>query len=342
MKMKVLFIVSLLALVTTGAFAVWTYVSGIGSTGESGQFCDTDNGPPAPKGKLWITNYGTPSLLTPPSYVAVVDLLTDLVTIITSGKKNDGSPGSFFQAGGVAYDPMEDMIYCISRDADTVITGNQVYMLKFDPATLNPFPGCDLTALGFDNPGDIDVFTSGSLSYVVIVNKLDSQWGIFNPRLPAPPWLALPGNPWGTVTGWHINRGISCTPDGSMVLVADTDGNAVVRWDRQLNCSYVKNVVNFETGSASGESACEMDDYIGGNLHVLVSQTGKNKLIIMKAADGSVLDSIENVPGAQWELPRGASYSNDNANLYVVQFTGNKQMVAKFGVQTIVGDWIKY
>jgi hypothetical protein len=277
----------------------------------------------------------------------VYNLNTEVETVIPVGLTNVGAVGAYNQAGGVAYDPIEDLIYTISRDADAVAAGNQVYMFKYNPNTLAPVNGCDLTTLAFDNPGDIDVFTSGSKSFVVYVNKTDTQWGIFDPSLPTPIWSPVfPGNiPYGTATGWHVNRGISCTPDGSMVLIADSDGVKVTRWDRQPNNSYVQGT-DFAASLSGTPVACEMDDYfpLGGELHVLISQFDISTLLIKKASDGTTVDTITpNSTTPEWLDCRGAHYSNGTNNLYICVFDNTYKAIAKYtDAASGVGDWIKY
>ena len=55
---------------------------------------------------------------------------------------------------------------------------------------------------------------------------------------------------------------------------------------------------------------------------------------------GVAFDSV--VDASNLSYPRGASYSNDNTKLYIVQFTGLAPFVQKFDGQTKVADWVKY
>jgi hypothetical protein len=351
MKIKVLFFVVCLVLATGFCFSIpWVYDSGIGRTGAQNHYCDVDN--TAGRGQLWVTNYGNPWGVPPGTPdAAVYDLNTEIETVISSGLLNNGAAGIYYSPGGVAYDPIENLIYTITRDGDSVTADNQPYMFKYIPSTLAPVNGCDLTNIitvswpeDVPNPGDIDVFTSGTKSYVVFVNKIAAQWGIFDPNLPTAIWSPVfPGNPYGA-PGWHVNRGISCTPDGSMVLIADTDGFKVTRWDRQLNNSYVQGT-DFAT-LLGAPAACEMDDYfpLGGELHVLISQWDISTLLIKKASDGTTVDTISpNALTPEWIDCRGAHYSNGTNNLYICVFDNTYKAIAKYtDAASGVGDWIKY
>lgn len=332
MRMRLVALVAILfILMASGAFALWIYrYSYPPWANESGQFCDTDSA-----GKLWVTDYGTPGV----SQLIVYDHVTSpALAFITTGLLNDGvTVGSYVQAGGVAYDPTEDLIYAITRDADTVTAGNQNYMYKYNPATLAPAAGCDLTtALLMDNPGDIDVITSGtSYTYVVFTNKVAAQWGIFDPRIPVPVWIEGPF----VDTGSHINRGISATPDGTKVFLGDESDDDVDIWDKRLPATpgplYTKRGAPLEAETAGNHSACEVDQ---GD--VLVSLSGAAKLKIYDANTEALIDTVSD---GILTVPRGAAYSNDGQTLYIVQFTGLAPVVRVYTPpQAGVEDWLLY
>lgn len=342
MRVKSMIVVIAILSLTCGAFAAWTFSKSMNpATGESCQFCDTDN--VGAKGQLWVTDYGTPGT----TQLLVYDLNTGNVnpTIIPNGLLNDGSTvGAYTQAGGVAYDPQEDLIYTITRDADTVTPLNQVYMFKYIPSTLTAVAGCDLTGLVFgsppapvDNPGDIDVLTSGGLTYVVFTNKVSEEWGIFDPRLPLAVWAEGPY----AAPGWYLNRGISCTPDGMKVFRGDEQVDEVPVWNKQPGSSplYVKSGTPLDNTAGGDQSACEVDDF-GGGLHVLASITATSTLKIYDAMTSALLDTV--VDATNLSLPRGAAYANDDGALYIAQFTSTVPVVQEFTQGTGVDNWFQY
>ncbi len=267
----------------------WKVRFHFGPKNESGQFAALDH-----EGKLWVTDYGSPG--TAQIVVFNPDSTQADFSPITKGLDENGAEVTIAHPGGVAY--YDSIIYVISYD------NKKVLRFKTDGTPLNGW------ALNFA-PGDLDITQTG---YVFIVHKVEAMFSVFDLN-----GNELKGSPFGA-TGWHINRGISVTRDGSKVFLADESSDVIAMWEGGIvgsdTCHYEQGN-DFMTG-LNNPSACEID----AADRMWISNTSGNEIIIADL-NGNVKQTIS------VERPRGVAVDYDNEVAYVVHFTGLHKMVSK-------------
>lgn len=286
-------LMAFIALPNNLLFADWMVTDTFGPTGESGQFCAVDS-----EGKLWITDYGSAGV-----YVFNSDGTQASFSPIVNGKDNSGNDITIQSPGGVAY--FDGVVYIVNY------SGNYIQRFKeTDGTALNGWQ----TALG--SPGDIDIDDAGN---VFVIKKVAAQFAVYDTL-----GNELTGSPFGT-EGWHINRGISVTDDGSKVLLADESDDLVAVWEGSVTdgtASYTAGT-DLMTG-LTNPSACELDP--DGN--VWISNSGGNEVII-SSLDGTVSQTITGV-----STPRGAGFDFANSTAYITHFTADVAMVSKLQMIT--------
>ncbi|MCD6376569.1 MAG: DUF4623 domain-containing protein, partial [Caldisericaceae bacterium] len=267
----------------------WKVRFHFGPKNEAGQFAALDH-----EGKLWVTDYGAPGT----SQVVVFNPDSTMADFspITKGLDENGAEVGIANPGGVAY--YDSIIYVISY-------GNKkVLRFKADGTPLNGW------ALNF-GPGDLDIDQNG---YIFIAHKVEAMFSVFDLN-----GNELKGSPFGTA-GWHINRGISVTKDGSKVFLADESSDKIAMWQGAIigsdSCHY-EEAADFMTG-LNDPSACEID----AADRMWISNTSDNELIITDL-DGDVKQRIT------VERPRGVAVDYTNKVAYVIHFTGMHKMVSK-------------
>ncbi|WP_456408946.1 choice-of-anchor J domain-containing protein [Caldithrix abyssi] len=279
-----------LLLLSTMVMAEWRVDVAFGPTGESGQFAAVDS-----DGKLWVTDYGTPG--TASVRVFNADTTEAAFSPITSGLDETGASVSILYPGGVAV--FGDTIYVISYS-------NQLVMRFLKDGTA--LTGWKLSF----SPGDLDIDANG---HVFIAHKVEAMFSVFDIN-----GNELKGSPFG-VTGWHINRGIGVTADGSKVFLADESSDVIAYWKGSFvgtDSCYFEKQPDFMTG-LSDPSACEIDP--DGN--IWISNTGNNEVLVADTS-GNVLQTISGL-----EAPRGAAFDWANNTAYVIHFTSAVKMVTR-------------
>ena len=281
---------STLLVFTSFSFAQWRVDLTFGPKGESGQFAAVDS-----EGKLWVTDYGSPG--SPGVRVFNSDTTEAAFSPLTQGLDETGAVADLQNPGGVAV--FGDTIYVISY-------GNKLVMRFLTDGTA--LKGWKLSFA----PGDLDIDQNG---HVFIGHKVEAMFSVFDIN-----GNELKGSPFGA-TGWHINRGISVTTDGSKVFLADESDDVIAYWSGGFigadSCHFEKQT-DFMTG-LNNPSACEIDP--DGNMWI--SNTGNNEIIITDL-DGNVQETVSNL-----NSPRGAAFDFANNFAYVVHFTSAVKMVTR-------------
>ncbi len=280
----------------------WVKDGEFGPSGESAQYCAVDG-----EGKLWVTNYGAPG--TQGLHVFSVDTMEVDFSPITTGLDETGAEVDVLHPGGVAFH--DGIVYVISYDNKKILRYNAA-----DGTPLNGF------ALGF-SPGDVDIDDNGN---IFVCYKVAAQFAVYDKD-----GNEMKGSPLGAA-GWHINRGMSVTGDGSKVFLADESSDVIALWEGSIingdSVSYTQGA-DFMTG-LSNPSACEID--AAGRMWI--SNSSANEVIIAEL-DGTVLQTIPDLLN-----PRGAAVDYTNKAAYVVHFTGSNKMATKLveGVPVVVED----
>lgn len=268
-------------------FSEWAVGDTIGPKGESAQFAAVDY-----EGKLWVTSYGTPGNVG--LYIFNSDGTQAPFSPITAGLDENGNTFNIANAGGVAY--YDSVIYAISDNPGAV--------LRFKASDGTPLNGWTVSY----RTGDIDVDNAG---HVFVAHKVEAMFSVYNVD-----GTELTGSPFG-VTGWHINRGISVTLDGSKVFLADESSDVIAMYTGSISGTVADYTMgaDFMTG-LSNPSACEIDP----NGRMWISNTGANEVIITEI-DGTILQTI-----SDFTSPRGTAFDFDNKLAYVIHFSGEVNM----------------
>ncbi|NOX88123.1 MAG: hypothetical protein GXO77_03790, partial [Calditrichaeota bacterium] len=281
---------SILLLLVSFSQAEWKVLHSFGPEGESGQFAAVDS-----EGKLWVTDYGTPG--SPSVRVFNADTTEAAFSPVTKGLDETGTEVDIQTPGGVAV--FGDTVYVISYGNKKVLR-----FLK-DGTALNGW------ALSF-SPGDIAIDADG---HVFIVHKVEAMFSVFDIK-----GNELKGSPFGTA-GWHINRGIGVTSDGSKVFLADESSDVIALWEGSFigdDSTHFEKSTDFMTG-LNNPSACEIDP--DGN--IWISNTGNNEVLVADMS-GNVLETLSGL-----NTPRGSAFDFANNFAYVIHFTSAHKMVTK-------------
>ena len=171
-------------------------------------------------------------------------------------------------------------------------------------------PGIDLPYY----PGDVDIDAKG---LIYVVDKISEQWYVYSPE-----GQLVPGGHYGQNNGYHIQRGISVTPDGKRVyLISDTDHNVKV-WEGQstlssANYTRKKNLVEELTPQSS--SVDVMDD---GTVWVSYFSEG---MIVAFDKNHRILGQISGGRIPSLSGPRGIAFDPDGKNIWVISLFGQVQ-----------------
>lgn len=283
------------------AFPDWRVQKTMGPTGESGQYAVVDN-----YNQLWVTDYGTPG--TCRIFVFNPDGSQAWFSPITSALDDTGAVLSLTgqQMGGVAY--YNGVVYAISYVAKKIVRFN-----SYDGSPLNAIP------ISF-SAGDLDIDQYGR---IFVAYKTAAQFAVFDAN-----GVQMKGSPFG-VTGWSVNRGLSVTPDGSKILLANETKNLVYEWNGIYptadSASFEKDTTDFVRG-LNKPSACEIDAYS----NVWISNSGANEFVVTDMS-GTILKRIPNLTAV-----RGAAFDNTNNYAYAIHFTSAVPMVSQ--LEPLVDD----
>jgi len=306
-------VVALFATLALGAQAAWVFDSNIGPSGESAQYIDIDS-----QGDIWVTNYATP---TAGVGAAVVVFSADgsTSTIINQGQIAS-APSAYAQPGGVAADRDNGIVYVVGAYAAPLA------IYAYNDATNAAIDGISLTGLAWNSPGDIDVFTSGTKTYLAMTKKVAAQWGVLDPAIGAPTAYV---HEYG-VTGWHVNRGISVDKATKRVYSPSESADEVRVWD-YTPAGWVAGTA-IAVGVAD-PSASEVD--AAGNVYV---SCGGDESVRIYDNAGALLETITDA--ANLIDPRGTAFGA--SKLYIAQFNSGKPMVAVFVPGADVSDWSEF
>ena len=306
-SIKILLLIACMAILVTGAYASWTFDKAVGPIGESCQFIDVDT-----QGDVWVTDYAVPG--TPQIFVFTA--AGDIATTIGVGQMS-GAPQALLNMGGVACDTDNGIVYIVNY-ADKQI-------LKFDDTTNAPMDGIDLAGVTPNSPGDVDIITSGSKNWVVLVNKVSAEWGILDPDILAPIAYQVQFG----IVGWHVNRGVGVNNTTKDVYIADESSHIVAVWNQTGPETWVQGA-NLDT-TPGGQSACEVD--AGG--YVYVSRYIVNEI---ECYDSSHV-LVETITD-QVIAPRGCGFGA--SKLYNVRFDSAQQVLGIYDGASGITDWVEY
>ncbi|MBI9072772.1 MAG: T9SS type A sorting domain-containing protein [Melioribacteraceae bacterium] len=262
------------------AIDYWKKTVSFGMSGQSVQYSAVDG-----EGKVWATNYGVPGEVG--LYVFNSDTTQASFSPITTGLNENGEVIELSQVGGVAYS--DGVIYAISYATKTVV--------KYNAADGTPLNGWTLAF----SPGDLDIDVSGN---IYVGNKVAAMFSVFNSE-----GIEYKGSPVG-VAGWHINRGLSVTRDGSKVFLADESSDKIAMFEGGIvssdSCAFVAGE-DFKNSGLTDPKACEIDPF--GRMWI--SDYGNNRVLIY-GLDKTLIQeiSITNPDGAAFDYENGLAYIN--------------------------------
>lgn len=308
-------VVALFATLALGAQAAWVFDSNIGPSGESAQYIDIDS-----QGDIWVTNYATP---TAGVGAAVVVFSADgsTSTIISQGQIAS-APVAYSQPGGVAADRDNGIVYTTGR-YDT----NQA-IFAYNDATNAAIDGISLTGLAWHSPGDIDVFTSGTKTYIAMTKKTAAQWGVLDPAIGAPTAYV---HEYG-VAGWHLNRGIGVDKATKRVYSPSESADEVRVWNYTPAGWVAGTAIASGLGDINQRGA-EVD--AAGNVYV--SCNNDHTVRIYDNA-GTALETIADATN----LVRPSGVAFGASKLYIAQFTSAAPMISVWVPGADVSDWSEF
>ncbi|MFB3896051.1 MAG: polysaccharide deacetylase family protein [bacterium] len=275
----------------------YKYVGTVGMDWRMPSYGDIDT-----EGKLWVCDYVAGRVR-----VFLPDGKEASFSPITQGMKQNGETIPIRAPSGIAVTPNGEVWVSIaSRFGAIQHTG----IFRYSATDGKMLPGIDLSF----TPGDLD---SDAQGLVYLVDKLSEQWYIY-----APEGKPVLGSPFGTSTAFHIQRGISVTPDGSKVYIISESKNNVRVWEGKATpeSAAYKQIENLiDNLSAQSGSVDVMDD---GTVFVSCFSEGMmlafdrhHKLIGRISGDGA-----PSISG-----PRGVAFTPDGKDLWIISMFGQVQ-----------------
>lgn len=281
---------------TWGNFTAW---------GQSCQHLATD-----PEGNIWVTNYGAPGRVG--VYVFNSKGAQLSFSPITAGITFSGVTLNFREAGGVAYNPIDGLMYVVSRDT-SALAPSRIY--RYDRTTGAPTTGIDNP---WGNPAAIDIDTAG---IIYAANKLNPSFVTIDPV------SGFITSSTGATGG--VNRGGCVTPDGSRFFIANEGSDNVIVFSGSTSGGYTQ-ITTFATEAGTDPCAVNIVDDI-----IIVSKTTGYKIEFYSLSDYSYLgmvdmkSSLEGL-GSLVNGPvkaRGVAISSDSTKFYTANFSSVGPMV---------------
>jgi len=280
----------------TGA-TTFTYINTT-SSGNGMMFVGVDS-----SGKVWETNYGAPGI--PAVYVFDKDGGEVSFSPILFGISASGVTTQIIQPGGVAYNPIDNLMYVVSRD-----TSNISHVFRFDPTT-----GAATTGLIdgiFGNPGSVAIDTAGNVFWQ---NKVGSDFVTIN-------YLTGATTSVTAGTGGGNNRGCGVTPDGSTYFQANDVTNLIHVYTGSIAAGYTLATTLSIAGAPSAVDV--IDDKFA------VSRTSAYAIDLYQLGTYAYITSIDMQNSSLFGLgasaygpvkPRGVAISKDSTRLFVANFS---------------------
>ncbi len=281
---------------TSGA-TTFTYINTTAS-GNGMMFVAVD-----PSGMVWTTDYGAPGI--PAAYVFDKNGGEVSFSPILFGITAAGETTKIIQPGGVAYNPMDNLMYVVSRD-----TSNISHIFRFDRTTGAPTTG--LIDGIFGNPGSVAIDTAGNVFWQ---NKVGSDFVTIN-YLTGATTSVTPG------TGGGNNRGCGVSADGSTFYQANDITNLVHVYTGSIAAGYTLATTITSSGACSGVDV--IDDKFA------VSKTSAYQIDLYQVGTYAYITSIDLQNSSLLGLgakyygpikPRGVAISSDSTRLFVANFS---------------------
>ena len=276
------------------------------SWGQSCQYVAVD-----PEGNIWVTNYGAPGR----GGVYVFNSKGAQLSFspITAGITFSGETLNTKELGGVAYNPVDGLMYVTSRDTST-LAPSRIY--RYNRTTGDATTGLDTP---WGNPAAIAIDAGGT---VYSANKLNPSFVTIDPLT-------------GFITSstgatGSVNRQCAVTPDGSRVFIASEATDNILVYSGSTSGGYTL-ATTFANEALTDPGGV---DIIGDV--IAVSKTNGYKIEFYSLADYSYLgmvdtkSSMEGLGSAVYGpfKPKGMAINNDSTWLYVANFSSFGPMLA--------------
>lgn len=254
------------------------------------------------EGKLWICDYAAARVR-----VFLPDGKEAIFSPITQGMRQNGETMPIRAPSGIAVTPTGEVWVSIaSRFGSIQHTG----IFRYTATDGKMLPGIDVSFA----PGDLDTDAKG---LVYIVDKISEQWHIYTPE-----GKLVTGSPFGKNTAFHVQRGISVTPDGSKVYIISESKNNVRVWEGKATpeSAMYKQAANLIDNLSPQSGSVDVMD----NGTVLVSCFSEGMILAFNNQH-KIIGRISGDKAPSISGPRGIAFTPDGKDLYVISMFGQVQ-----------------
>lgn len=254
------------------------------------------------EGKLWVCDYSA-------NHVRVFLPSGEEASFspISEGINQNGETIPMRCPSGSAVAASGEVLVTISSRSGAARRSGLVF--RYRASDGKPLSGMDLPYL----PGDADTDADG---LVYIVDKLTGQWHVYTPQ-----GSEVPGSPFGKNAGTNVTRGIAVTRDGTRVYLLSETSASIHMWRGKATASSAR----FEQSGILADklSGCGGIDVLP-NGTVLVGYYDQGMIVAYDAQNRPV-GQISGGPVPSLNTPRGAAFSPDGKQLWIVNRSGQIQ-----------------